>query len=112
MTAKSRRLADPIDADDEAEAPGPARLDTCERVLEYGRGRGQHAERTRAREERVRRRLPTQVIALGDDAVDDLLEQLFDPGGREDVAAVGAGRDHSAAQPRRSSCVHVADRAR
>ena len=65
-------LADAIDADDEAEVAGPPGLDAGQRVLEHGRLPRLDAERPRAGEERVRRRLALQMLALGDDAVDDL----------------------------------------
>jgi len=51
------------------------------------------------------------VLALGDDAVDDLLEQVLDAGGGENVAAVRARGDDGAAQPRGSGRFHVANRA-
>ena len=72
---------------------------------------GADAERPRAGQERVRRGLALQVVALGDDAVDALLEQILDPRRDQHLAAVAARRDDRAAQtglPRRA---HVAHRA-
>ena len=60
-------LPDAVDADDAAEAAGAPGLDAGERVLEDGRGVGRDAEGLGGGEERVRRRLALQVLALRDD---------------------------------------------
>ena len=51
------------------------------------------------------------MLPRGDHAIDPHLEQVLDAGGDEDVAAVGAGRHHGAAQPRIPGCADIADRA-
>ena len=110
MLAQRVGVADAVDADDEAEAAGPAGLDAGERVLE-DRGLGRlDAERPGAGEEGVRRGLALQVLALGDDAVDPRLEEVLDSGRGEHVAAVGAGGDDGAAQSRVARRLEVADR--
>src|SRR6266516_5515751 len=111
MSPKSLGLADAIDADDEAESARPARLHPRRCVLEHGGLRRLYTESSRAREKGVRGRLPMQLIALGDDAVDDRVEQLLYAGGREHVPAVGARRDDRAMKPRGADGFHVADRA-
>ena len=70
MLAKRVGLADPVDADHEAEAAGVSCADARERVLEDRRLRRLHPEPLRGDEIRVRSRLPAQMLPLGDDAVD------------------------------------------
>ena len=53
-----------------------------------------------------------QVLALGDHAVHDLLEQVLDPRRPQHVAAVGARRDHRAPQARLPGGAHVPNRPR
>ena len=74
MSSERLGLADAINADHQAKATSASRLDPRERVLEHSGLRGSHGERSRTREKRVRGWLPMQMIALGDDAVDDLFE--------------------------------------
>ena len=60
-------LADPVDADDEAEAAGAPGLPRRRaRPRTPPPAPGSHAERPRAGEERVGRRLAVEVLALGD----------------------------------------------
>ena len=108
---QSLGLANPIDADDEAEVARSARLDTHQRILEHGRLSGIYAQRSCAREKGVRGGLAGQVLALSDDPVDDLLEEILDARSRKHVAAVGARGDDGAAQSRLSDGCHVANRA-
>src|SRR5437588_6458344 len=111
MSPKSLGLADALDADDEAEAARLARLHPRQRVLEHGGLRRRYTEGSRAREKGVRGGLPMELIALGDEAVDDRVEQLLYAGGREHVPAVRARRDDRAMEPSGADGFHVADRA-
>ncbi len=63
-------MPDPVDAYDEPETSGPARLDPGDRVFEYRRARRHHAERAGTGQKGVRRRLTRQVLAFGDNTVD------------------------------------------
>ena len=74
MSSERLGLAEAINADHQAEATSASRLDPRERVLEHSGLRGPHAEGSRPREKRIRGWLPMQMIALGNDAVDDLFE--------------------------------------
>ena len=104
-------LADAIDADDVAEVARAARLDPGQRVLVHRRLLGLDAELPGAGEVGVGRRLAGEALPLGDVAVDDLLEQVLDPGGLQDGAAVGARRDDRPSQPGVDRGPHVAHRA-
>ena len=93
-------LPDPVDADHEAEAAGPAGGHPGERVLEDGGLRRVDAEQPGAGEERVRgavcRAAPrARATSPSTRASSSRLE----PGGGDHLAAVGAGRDHGPAQP-------------
>src|SRR5206468_7756921 len=102
-------LPDSIDAYDAAEAPGPPGLDSRQGVLEHGTISGLDAELAGAGEERVGRRLSLQVLAVGDHAVDDRLEQVGDAGRPEDLLRVRAGRDDGPAQASVPSCLDIAN---
>ena len=101
-----------IDTDDGRKAAGPPGLDTRERVLEHHGVVDAHAERPRAGQEGVGRRLAPQPLAPGHVPVHARLQQVCDPRGLEDLPAVRARRDHSAAQAGVAGGVQVADRAR
>ena len=98
MASQRVGLPDPVDPNDKAEVAGPPGRDPGECVLEHGRLTWSYAKCSRAGEKRVRRRLASQMLLLGCVTVDDLLEQLQDPGSDQDVAAVCAGRHHRSAQ--------------
>jgi hypothetical protein len=104
-------LAHAVDAHDVSEPARAARLHAGQRVLEHGRARRVDAEPPRAGGERVRRGLALQPLARGHDAIDDLLEQLDDPGRPQDVAAVRARGHDGAAQARVAGGLDVAHRA-
>ena len=70
-----------------------------------------YAERLRAGEERVRRRLAAQMLSLCHDAVDHLLEEIVDACRQEDVTAVLARGDDRSTEPGIASRAHVAHRA-
>ena len=71
MLGERLGLIDAVDTDDEAEVARGAGLDAGQRVLVDGAGGWLEAERLGAGEEGVRRGLAGEVVAAGDDAVDD-----------------------------------------
>jgi hypothetical protein len=101
-TVLPERLGMPgaVNADHVAESAGPPRCHAGQRILEDRGSRRFEPERRGAREERVRGGLAAKMLALGDNAIDPRLEQILDPGGRQHVAAVGAGGHDSGAGPR------------
>ena len=69
----SKRMATPheaVHADDPPELTGPPRFDASDRVIKDGAMLRVDAQRLSGGEEHSRRRLPAQVVAVGDDAVD------------------------------------------
>ena len=104
-------LADAIDADHVSEVARAPGGDTGESVLEHRRLLGLDADGLCAGEERVGRRLALQMLAVGDDAVDDLLEQVQDSGVLEHVAAIRARGNDRPAQLSVAGGLGVFDRA-
>ena len=54
--------------------------------------------------------LAREVLPLGHNAIDDLVELVIEPGGREHITRVGARRHDRAAQPCLPRCMDVAHR--
>ena len=98
MLAQAVSVSDAVDPDDAGETARAPGRDAGERVLEHRRLLGSDAERPGGGEERVRGRFSLQVLALRHDAVDAHVEERLDPGGGQDVAAVGARRDYGEPQ--------------
>src|SRR5262249_28365374 len=90
VTLQCCGMVDSIDSHDEAEVTRAPRLDPRERLLAHDRLRRLDTDSFRPGEERVRRGLALQMLAVRDDAVDDLLEQVDDPCVLEHVSAVRA----------------------
>ena len=89
---------------------GPAGLDAGKRVFEDGGLLGLHGKCPGAGEICVGRGLALQVLLLGHHTVDDLLEQVDDPRGLQDLGCVRARRDDGTAQTGVDSGAYVADR--
>ena len=105
------KLLGAVDADDEAEVPGPAGLDAGQRVLEDRRLMRSDAEAPRTLQERVRRRLALQAELCPDIAVHALLHVLGEAGDLEHLGRVVAARDDRAPQPGHLRRHEVAPRA-
>src|SRR5690242_13145657 len=103
-------LAHAIDPDNEGKVASAPGLYSRQRVFKYDRSIWPDSYGPGAGEERVGRRLAVEVLTFRDMAVDDLLEQLKDPGRFEHVAAVGARGHHDSSQPSGARGLDIADR--
>ena len=93
-------VPDPVDPDDVAEVPRPARRPPRRaRPRRRRPARGSTPSGAGAGEEGVRRGLAAQAVPRGDHAVDPGVDQVGEPGGGDHLLAVGRGGDHRRRQP-------------
>lgn len=106
------RTGGAVHADDEGEPSAPARLHTCQRVLDDGGAVGADAEPSDGFQEEVGPRLARQRQPSSLTTVDQHLEQVQDPGAREELTGVAGRGGRGQRHPRPAQGLHQPDRPR
>nr|WP_245287136.1 hypothetical protein [Bradyrhizobium elkanii] len=107
-----RTMADPVDADDEAETAGSSRRHAGDRVLDDDRAIGQAPKALRRRKKSVGRWLAREPQGRGIASVDASVEQMIEPRSLQNLLAIAARRNHRRLQAERAQTPNQGHRGR